>query len=241
MSDFSADQVASMRETWIAAGNPAEAFDAAMNPPAADPSPTVQRDAPAPTALTEGITPDQAKQMAEDLKAAGMDPARVDAALAADGITVAEDTRTPEEREFDRLFPAATPASYKPSYYGRVPEGTAPETLAEFHQNATEWASAMQLAPEIGTQVIERSLEIGPRYNTADDFGKTNWKVEQRAAFVRASGGEAEANARLANVRELLAKAPAAFRDALYANGTLHDAAVVNLLALEAERLKLRH
>jgi hypothetical protein len=64
--------------------------------------------------------------------------------------------------------------------------------------------------------------------------------VEQRQLFERLSGGADAAKARLESVREMLTKAPKAFTDGLYANGSLHSAHVVNLLACEAERLKLR-
>jgi hypothetical protein len=237
-----------MREAWIVAGNDPAVFDAAANPAAAQPAanpPTAPMTPATPSVIVgNDLTAAQAISMADALVEAGVERERVREALNADGIAAdgwgAEDPRTDDERTFDRLYPAVEPGVYRPDYFGKLPEGTAPETAAEYDASARDWAASMDLSPEIGSHLIGEALRIGQALGRASEADRALYIAEQKATFTRMAGSEEAAAQRIAAAGKLLSRAPRAFTNALKASGALDSAEIASLLALEAERLALR-
>jgi hypothetical protein len=247
---FSPEAVASMRESWVAQGLDPAAFDVAagltLAADTAEPSPSGETGAepstPPGDALSGGLTLAQITTMADDLIAAGVPEEDIRRALEADGIDaeLIEDARTDAEREYDALYPPATPDAYRPNLMGLVPEGTEPQTVAEFNQLGTGWASDLGLDPAIGSFVLEEGLRLGQAYSNAEPAEQELYKVQERQTFERLAGSPEIATQRMENAAKLLAKGNPAFAEGLRKSGALHSAQIVTMLALEYERQQMR-
>jgi hypothetical protein len=210
VGDLSQTQVDQARAGWIARGLDAAAFDAAVNgtplpsQPAA-PSPGGRTTTPAltPTGvevnLDSGVhmTAQQAEQMAEQLARNGVDPARIRAALEADGFTVEPDAgadMTPEEaaaaeaqqernREhgFDRVY---DPSEYRISFADAIRSAGKPihpDQLANINSAAQEYLSSLQLPPRLGGALVERAMQVGQQFNRMTDAQKSLHRQEVSA------------------------------------------------------------
>lgn len=241
--ELDAGQVASMREQWASLGFDIAAFDAAVTgaPEASTmAAPDGEIDILSPL-KTPSLTEGQALEMAEALLKAGVPEAEVEAALRADGFSPPEiDTRTDDEKEFDRAFAPAAPSTYRIEYIGRIPADTDPRVLAQFNAEATGWLSEIGFPEQIGPAVIERALDASARLQSMAGPEKELWIREQWADFDRMAGSPERAEELRAQASAALARAGKGFTSSLWNAGALHDAGVLMHLAHQGERVATR-
>jgi len=188
------------------------------------------------------FTQDQAREMADALvHHGGATREQADAALRADGFEpAAPDTRTDEQREFDAMFPPAKPEDFKVNYTGRVPTGVEPETVAEFHREATEWLHKLDFPDRIGSSVMETIIDAAQKQARMSPAERANWAEEQAAIMQRIAGDPEKVDARRKLAEAALARAPGPFVNTLRHLGVLNSADVLLQLALQGERLSIR-
>jgi hypothetical protein len=198
-----------------------------------------------PTSKSPNLSADQVQAIAADLIAHGVPREQVEAALKADGQEAvnldALDTRTEDQKDFDAFFGPTPPASeYRIDYIGRIPAGIETPALAEYHAQATAWLSKVGFPENIGPAVIERSLDVGQKFNQASESERQLWIRDQNAQFERMAGGPEKAKEKMSLAAKALARAPGGFTEALRVCGALHDAGIVMHLANQGERLGAR-
>jgi hypothetical protein len=239
-----APQIAAMREAWIFAGHAAERFDQAASgqeidpvdrPDDVDPSDLASPNSPS-------LTPAQAEEMAAALRSAGMDPAAIAKALKDDGFDAepAPDTRTDDQKDYDRAFPAPSPHDYRVHYMGLTPAGTDASAIAELNATATTWASEIGLPVGVAEATIERAIAVGQQVGGMDASARQLWQIEQRFDFERIAGGPEQAAAKMTLAAQALIRATGPFTAALKSTGALDDAFVILNLAHQGERMAAR-
>ena len=244
-TDLSPEQIASAREHWTSLGYEGATFDQALaDEPARQGEPTQAGGDPTAIAQTDsaGLTPAQAREMAEELVKAGVPREQVEAALRADGLEPpAPDTRTDEQREIDEWFgPAPAASDYHPDYVNRIPADAPIEALTVFHAAATSWASAVGFPPAIGAAVIERAMDVGHTFTAMSEAEQGLWKAEQPVLFEHMAGGPEKAEARAALALKAMERSPKEFLAILRQTGAAFDAGIVMHLANQEERRAAR-
>ena len=233
-------QLSSARARWVAAGHDPARFDAAMGGTA----PLLPR-VPVPD-LTDtsrpvyvggndpiGMSGEQSLAMARALEKAGVPVERIQAAMAADGVTPPKETLTPEQIAHNRqwhLDAAHMPpiAAYRPDFRTALGDsigGYTPAQLAEFRQESSEWASKLALPVKLGEGLVERALHVWQRLEQMTPDQRRTWSAEQRSQLMKTSGMPAT------TAMKVLDLAPGAFHDRLKASGALNDAFIVRSLA----------
>lgn len=235
-------QVAAMREQWLAAGLDPQAFDVASGAlPTPDPAAGAEIvGAPITNLKTPAVSEAQAQAMAAELIAAGASEEQVNAALREDGFTPAADSRTDEEKEFDRSFAGAAPEAYRIDYRDRLPAGIDAKTLTDANAEVTAWLSEVGFPPEIGPGVAERAMDVGQQCARMTAPERELFKREQEAAFVQMAGSEERAEELVEFVAATMGHGDPRFWDILANSGALDDAGVVMHLAHQGERLAAR-
>lgn len=245
-----AGQTAAMREQWVSLGLDPTVFDQHASgqvptAPAASPAPAVQ-DPNAPAAVevlsdtkTPGLTPAQAQDMAAEMIRVGMPREQVEAALKADGYTLARETRTDEQIEWDRAFAPGAPRDYRIDYMGRAAD-LDPAQLAQANAEATQWLAAVGFPPEIGPAVIERAMDVGQALTRMSEPERELWSREQTVLFARMAGSEERYRELIGLAADALARGNPAYAALLRDRCILADAGVLMHLAHQGERLKAR-
>jgi hypothetical protein len=240
---LSVDQTAAMRAQWVELGLDAAEFDRA-----ASGAPQTAPEAGPEGLEREGLTslkqptlsPAEALSMGEEMIRAGMDPAKVDEALKADGYAFSEDERTEEELEFDRAFGGVRPDEYHLDYQGRIPAGLDLAKVAAANTEMTAWLSAAAFPQEIGPAVLEQAMDSGQACAAMSAPERQLWEREQHATFAKMAGTPERAVELLDFAAVVLARGGDAFSNALAKSGALDDAGVLMHLAHQGERLAAR-
>ena len=245
---FNPGQVAAMREQWVSAG-----YDPVLFDQAAGTTPNTPTQAPAAVqdaregvevmgaAKTPSWTRGQALEAAEALRAAGVPEDRIQAGLKESGFEpLAPDTRTEDEKDWDRAWPAPSPSDYNVNYRECWPDQQDVGTLAAANKDFTGWAAEMRLPPEIGTVMIERAIERGQAYSRMTDAQRQLWQREQRFDFERLAGGPDKVSEKVALAGKVLAMGSPDMLANLHRSGALHDAAIIIHLARHGERIQAR-
>lgn len=217
---------------------------AAPAPAVAPSSPTV---APGPQAE---ISREQADTMAtwikSDVAANKMSPEQAAKAFAELGIPLdrqGPDTRTDEQRELDRHFPAAKPADYKISWAG--PGGDSPVMTTEERKRrdtaARTWLSEAGTPREIGNSIVNAMAQTeqqtkGMTAEQLDRYAEAEYTKLERAYGATLDDRLREAGRMIA---ALEAKHPG-LKDLLKSQGVGDNAMVANLLIQQAERYHAR-
>jgi hypothetical protein len=198
-----------------------------------------------PAAVGQGGTPEQAREMADEMVRTGaMTKDAADAALRAGGNEPAPaDTRTDAQKDFDATFaPPPAPEGYKLDYINRLPPGTDTNTVALFNGAATAWLHELQVPAGLGTSLVERAMEVGQRAERMSAPELELWRREQAVAFDRVAKTPERAARLRAYAAEVLAtptRSPE-FSAGLLKSGARFDATVLMNLALHGERLAAR-
>ena len=161
------------RAAWVKAGLSPEVFDKRMS--GETPAPGSKRGPDgkfaAPT-VGDGTNLDvprvaRARDMVAKLQAQGVDQARIDAALKADGIDLSSAPQlTPQQIEHnkdfaqDRLYAPGDYAINFRNVFGSAVEGMDPADLKAVHAEMGGAMSAMNLSPALGASLAERSLQV---------------------------------------------------------------------------------
>lgn len=146
MTDFNLTpaQIADARASYASYGLDVAQFDAAV---ADTPQPQQEalQEAPQPQETFSGIevqgssktplvTAEQALEMAQALRDAGVSEEAIAKALAEDGYApLPADTRDDDQKDFDRSFGKPDPSEYNVDHRGRWPDGTDLATIAAAH------------------------------------------------------------------------------------------------------------
>jgi hypothetical protein len=188
--------------------------------------------------LPSRVGADQATRMGAALIKAGVDPEKVRAAVAQEGVALQQDPRSEDERDFDRVFARGTPQEYNISWRDRVPDGVSERDLPALNNDVRAVLSAMSFPTKIGGSVAEDGLQDGIAYGRMDDLGKAQWEMEQKALLGRAVGA-ANVEKAISNARVLLAAAkeqnPKAYERLTELN-VFRSARVLAQLHLQVER-----
>jgi hypothetical protein len=168
----------------------------------------------------------QSLAMARALEKAGMPVERIQAAMAADGMTPPRETLTPEQiaHNADWRMDAAhmpEPSAYRPDFRAALGASLGeytPAQLAEFKTEAGAWASKLALPVKLGESLVERALSVWQRLEAMSPDQRRSCTAEQRSQLMKAGGMPAT------TAMKVLDLAPGAFTDRLKANGALNDA-----------------
>ncbi len=130
--------------------------------------------------------------------------AKFDAAALSDNLAPMEPpTAEMVQARQEYMLPSnPTPADYKPSY-GDFAKDKTTEHLGQFNTEMTQWAAAVGFAPEIGTAVIERLVEVAPRLAGMSPEQRAEW-VDQQDQIMLQRVGSPQA---LAELKEQAKKA----------------------------------
>jgi hypothetical protein len=238
------DQTAAMRAKWVEVGLDPAQFDGAANPKPAEPGVTPAAPEPVEIASdmkTPGLSPAEAHDMAAELIRQGVPADQVNAALAADGYEAeAEDTRTDDEKEFDRAFNPARSDAYNIDFRGRVPAGVDMATVAEANAQLGSWLAEVGFPATIGAAVIERAMDTAQNVARMSEPERELWTREQDAALERLAGSpEAADEARAQAIKTLERGHPDMWR-ILAGSGALIDAGMILHLAHQEQRAAFR-
>src|ERR1700722_10363150 len=200
-------EIAQMRTTWLSHGYSADVFNKAYPPGGTQ--------ATAPAASTQegvasgdgtegakvgisGLTETEARALAAQLLASGVDPATVAAALKAEGFdppTPEPDDRSDEQRDHDanHLMDREYEPSDYPSYdlilafkEAGIADRAAPEGIAAW-QN---FLASANVPPNMGVGLVSQWLREARVYNAMSDGERALYRAEQRAQALIAAGGE---------------------------------------------------
>jgi hypothetical protein len=239
-------QLASARAAWVRAGHDPAVFDAKMAGTPTSPNPL--RDATgkfAPQQSTDlsrrPVTSDpayldgkQSLALARQLEKAGMNPERIRAAMAADGVTPPTETLSPQETAHNAAWHLDAahmpePAAYKPNFadaLGNYVREYAPAELSAVRAEAGEWASKLGLPVALGTSLIERAFKVADGLERMTPAAREQWQAEQRSQLLKHVGANPVTKA-----LAILANAPGAFNDRLAKSGALQDAFIIRSLS----------
>ena len=234
-------QLSSARARWVAAGHDPVRFDAAMGGaapilprvPVPDPTDTSRPVYVGASNDPIGMSGEQLLAMARALEKAGVPVERIQAAMAADGVTPPKETLTPEqiahnaEWRMDAAHMTA-PSAYRPDFRTALGDSIGeytPAQLAEFRNEAGQWASKLALPVKLGEGLVERALHVWQRLEQMTPDQRRTWSAEQRSQLMKAGGMPAT------TAMKVIDLAPGAFHDRLKASGVLNDAFIVRSLA----------
>jgi hypothetical protein len=241
---LSADQSAAMRAQWEALGLDVAEFDKAASVPPGAPQEPGEAGGEVEVASdlkTPSLAASEAHQMAAELIRQGVPAEQVNAALAADGYDAEpEDTRTDDEKEYDRAFSPARPDAYNIDFRGRVPAGVDMATVEEANAQLGSWLAEVGFPATIGAAVIERALDTAQATARMTEPERELWTREQDAALERLTGSaEAAHEARGLAIKTLERGHPEMWR-ILAGSGALIDAGMVLHLAHQEQRAAFR-
>jgi hypothetical protein len=180
-------EYASSKAAWINAGLSGEAFDAGLGVtaapaiPAPAPSPRQEPQSATPPALGSDLSPRQIEMAVKSLRAAGVSADKIQATLEADGLSMPEDDRTPDQIAHDREFGAGPydPSMYSPLDWRELPQhmqGHSLEQRAEVDRDFRQFAADLRLPPQLGSRVMEHALRVGAEIRAMDPAAREAWK-----------------------------------------------------------------
>lgn len=151
-----------------------------------------------------------------------------------------DDTRTPEQKSFDRDFPAAKPHEYLlPS--PEDPTRITPEEKA-LNQAAREWLAAGRFTREHGSSLAKEVANVAQKLEHFTDAQHEEYQQTEMAALSRVWGANTQKNLAItkAFVQELGAKHPQLI-EMLNATGAGNSSRVIVQIFHQAERLMVRN
>jgi hypothetical protein len=194
------------------------------------------------------FSPDQQSAIAARLLAAGVDPAVVAAAAKQDGITIpdaAADPRGADEKQMDATFGWAKDGDYKLDLRGITAEDGSPLDIpaqVTLKAGLNKIAAAAMLPARFGGQVLEQTIQAGQRYSKLDLVGQALYNRQQSIELSRSLGDDG-ARAAISSAKiaiSIMRDAAPDLMKALEARGAFRDAATINQLSWNIQRLETR-
>jgi hypothetical protein len=118
--------------------------------------------------------------------------AEFDRACAADGMTAIEPPSADVIRHHDEhaLPFDPKPQDYRPVFSPQLARDLPAENLANVHAETTAWAAAVGFAAPLGTAIVERIAELGPKLRDMTPEARADWIATSQRNALRLVGSQ---------------------------------------------------